>query len=344
MSVMESKCSKAIRRLKLFIETSRCIVVTFTTLTALTALAAMALFIPCLVSCDFNGALFSGTTGNPFVENSYDFPLDGSEDPSFVIVSDVHLGREGNDHGTKRYDSKFLSFLKNGAGRWSAMLSLGDFIDEDNVGQQAECGFLDSFVPYCSNRFIGVVGNHETHVSSMEAWEDSLHSSGGIDVFMKRMAVYRFGDVSIYVLDNAKRTFGYMQLDYLEEALERDDSAVKIVLAHENVFTGRKLDQSLVVFGNFSATETARFSRILRDNDVSLVLTGHTHNGGVVYSYGDGCHEMNLASYHGYDGLMDMEGNGSWYVLSIDRASREIVVTTYDAPTAKAVAKDRFGY
>ena len=301
------------------------------------------------VSCEFNGDLFRGVEGNPFLENAYDIELRaGEETPRFVVVTDVHLGRESNDDGTRRYDGAFKTFLESETGHRSALVSLGDFVDEANIGRASSAGFVRTFAPYCSGRYIGVIGNHETHVSSMEDWESSIPMQGGVEVYTKRMAVYRFEDVSLYVMDNAKRIFGSMQLDYLEAALEKDSNPVKIVLAHENVFTGRKLDQSLVVFGNCSATEIARFSRILRENGVSLVLTGHTHNGGIVYSYGEGrgggCYEMNLAAYHGYESSFDLEGKGNWYVVGVDGASREIVVETYAAATALKVSENRFGY
>lgn len=307
------------------------------------------LLLAAVVSCDFNGDLFNGMDGNPFLVNAYDLELGaGEETPRFVVVTDVHLGRESNDDGTRRYDGAFKTFLESEIGHCSALVSLGDFVDEANIGRASSAGFVRTFAPYCSGRYIGVIGNHETHVSSMEDWESSIPMQGGVEVYTKRMAVYRFEDVSLYVMDNAKRIFGSMQLDYLEAALEKDSNPVKIVLAHENVFTGRKLDQSLVVFGNCSATEMARFSRILRENGVSLVLTGHTHNGGIVYSYGEGrgggCYEMNLAAYHGYESSFDLEGKGNWYVVGVDGASREIVVETYAAATALKVSENRFGY
>ena len=308
-----------------------------------------AMFLVAAVSCDFDGDLFRGVDGNPFMENAYDFACDeAGVNPSFVVVTDVHIGREFNDDGTRRYDGTFKTFLESKTGHCSALVSLGDFVDEATVGRSSANGFVRTFAPYCSDRFIGVIGNHETHVSSMEDWESSIPVSEGLEIYTKRMALYRFGNVSLYVMDNAKRLFGNTQLDYLEEALENDSNPVKIVLAHENVFTGRKPDQSLVVFGNCSATEMARFSKILCDNGVALVLTGHTHNGGVVYSYGGGrdggCYEMNLAAYHGYESSLDLEGKGNWYVVGIDRSSREVVVETYAASTALKVAENRFGY
>lgn len=311
--------------------------------------SCVVLLLVAAVSCEFNGDLFRGVEGNPFLENAYDLELRaGEETPRFVVVTDVHLGREYNDDGTRRYDDAFKKFLGSEMGHRSALISLGDFIDESNADRVSSVGFVRTFAPYCSDRYIGVIGNHETHVSSMEDWESSIPMQGGVEVYTKRMAVYRFGDVSLYVMDNAKRIFGSMQLDYLEAALEKDSNPVKIVLAHENVFTGRKLDQSLVVFGNCSATEIARFSKILSENGVSLVLTGHTHNGGIVYSYGEGrgggCYEMNLAAYHGYESSFDLEGKGNWYVVGVDGASREIVVETYAAATALKVSENRFGY
>lgn len=303
------------------------------------------LLLAAAVSCDFNGDLFKGVDGNPFRTNAYDLELGaGEKSPRFIVVTDVHLGRESNDGGAKRYDDAFKKFLGSEMGHRSALISLGDFIDESNVGRASSVGFVRTFAPYCSGRYIGVIGNHETHVCSMEAWETSVPAIAGVEVYTKRMSVYRFGEVSLYVTNNAKRIFGSTQLDYLEEALKKDSNPVKIVLAHENVFTGRKFDQSLVVFGNCSATEMARFSKILRENGVTLVLTGHTHNGGIVYSYGGGCYEMNLAAYHGYESSFDLEGKGNWYVVSIDRSSRKIVVETYAAMTARKVAENRFGY
>lgn len=307
--------------------------------------SCVVLLLVAAVSCEFNGDLFRGVEGNPFLENAYDIELRaGEETPRFVVVTDVHLGRESNDDGTRRYDGAFKTFLESETGHRSALVSLGDFVDEANVGKSSSAGFVRTFAPYCSGRYIGVIGNHETHVSSMEDWESSIPASEGLEVYTKRMAVYRFGEVSLYVTNNAKRIFGNTQLEYLEEALEKDSNPVKIVLAHENIFTGRKLDQSLVVFGNCSATEMARFSKILRENGVSLVLTGHTHNGGIVYDYGGGCYEMNLAAYHGYESSFDLEGKGNWYVVGIDSPSREIVVETYAAATAMKVAENRFGY
>ncbi len=308
----------------------------------LLALTLLALVFLLITSCDFNSALFANTTGNPFLQNTYAL---GSLQ-NLVIVTDVHIGREHHERGITRYDNTFKSFLANTSQptTYSALISIGDLVDESNSDISVALTFIKRFAPYCSNRFISVIGNHETHTQSMSDWENSFPTTEDINSYFKRMAVYKFENVSIYVMDNAKRLFGYTQLNYLEEAISKDTNEVKIVLAHENVMTGNKLDQSLILFGNPSVTEMARFAKILENNGVSLVLTGHTHNGDIIYRYGNKCFEMNLAAYHAKETALNLEGKGSWYTLSIDQDSKEIVVKTYLAKTGEQIEEHRFSY
>ncbi len=308
----------------------------------LPALTLLALVFLLTTSCDFNSALFANTTGNPFLQNTYTL---GSLQ-NLVIVTDVHIGREYHERGITRYDNTFESFLANTSqpSTYSALISIGDLVDESNSDISVALIFIKRFAPYCSNRFISVIGNHETHTHSMLDWENSFPTTEDINSYFKRMAVYKFENVSIYVMDNAKRLFGYTQLNYLEEALSKDTNEVKIVLAHENVMTENKLDQSLILFGNPSVTEMARFAKILENNGVSLVLTGHTHNGDIIYRYGNKCFEMNLAAYHAKETALNLEGKGNWYTLSIDQDSKEIVVKTYLAKTGEPIEEHRFNY
>lgn len=305
----------------------------------------LALVFLLLTSCDFNSAIFTNITGNPFLQNTYEL---GSLQ-NLVILTDVHIGREHHESSITRYDSTFETFLANTfqPATYSALISIGDLVDESNSDISVALTFIKRFAPYCSNRFISVIGNHETHTNSMSAWENSFpatEATEDIKNYFKRMAVYKFDNVSIYVMDNAKRLFGYAQLHYLEEALTNDTNEVKIILAHENVMTGNKLDQSLIVFGNPSVTEMACFAKILENNSVSLVLTGHTHNGNAIYKYGNKCFEMNLAAYHAKETALNLEGKGNWYTLSIDQDSKVIVVKTYQAKTGELTEEHQFNY
>lgn len=308
-----------------------------------------------LISCDYNNDVINNATENPFMD-FYDL---GSleESQELVIVSDVHLGREEYDDGVFRYDDEFEAFLTKNETKdetetktktsFAALISLGDMLDESSKEKEFAYNFIEKFAKHCSNKFISIIGNHETHVYSVAQWESTFTGQIlGVDSYAKAMAVYKFDDVSIYVLNNSKRMFGYTQLDYLEQALKKDKNSIKIVLAHENIMTGGKLDQSLIAFGNNSIPEIMRFSKIMEDNSVCLVLTGHTHNGQALYKYKNKCHEMNLAAYHARitNGPINFEGQGNWYTLSIDRNSKEVVVKTYFAKTGEFVTENRFSY
>lgn len=296
-----------------------------------------------LFSCDFNSNLFINTTGNPFLQNTYDNLGNMQE---LVIVTDVHIGRENHSSGITRYDDVFETFLKSSeVGSKSALISLGDLVDKSKTDIPDSLNFIKKFAHYCSNTFVGVIGNHETHETSMANWEDTFSTTlEDIKSYSHRMAVYKFNNVSIYVLDNAKRILGQTQLNYLEEAMKQDTNPVKIVLSHENIMTGNKLDQSLFMFGNPSVTELTHFTKILEENGVSLVLTGHTHNGNFIYKYGENCYEMNLAAYHAKESTLNLESKGYWYTLSIDESSQEIVVKTYLAKTGEITDEHRFSY
>ncbi len=308
----------------------------------LLAIALLALAFLLLTSCDFNSAIFANITGNPFLQNTYEL---GSLQ-NLVIVTDVHIGRETHESGITRYDNTFETFLANTfkTSTYSALISIGDLVDESNTDISESSNFIKRFAPYCSNRFISIIGNHETHTNSMSAWENSLLKAENLKSYFKRMAVYKFDNVSIYVMNNAKRLFGYSQLNYLEEALSKDTNEVKIIMTHENVMTGNKLDQSLILFGNPSVTEMARFAKILENNGVSLVVTGHTHNGDFIYKYGNKCFEMNLAAYHAKETALNIEGKGNWYTLSLNESSKKIIVRTYLAKTGALTKEHQFSY
>ncbi len=308
----------------------------------LLAIALLALAFLLLTSCDFNSAIFANITGNPFLQNTYE--LDSLQ--NLVIITDVHIGRETHESGITRYDNTFETFLANTfkTSTYSALISIGDLVDESNTDISESSNFIKRFAPYCSNRFISIIGNHETHTNSMSSWENSFPETEDLKSYFKRMAVYKFDNVSIYVMNNAKRLFGYSQLNYLEEALSKDTNEVKIIMTHENVMTGNKLDQSLILFGNPSATEMARFAKILENNGVSLVLTGHTHNGDFIYKYGNKCFEMNLAAYHAKETALNIEGKGNWYTLSLNESSKKIIVRTYLAKTGALAKEHQFSY
>lgn len=301
-----------------------------------------------LVSCDLEDAFFKTSQENPFLKNVYNISTTEALDSlEFAVVADVHLDREKKDSGVTRYDDNFEVFLmeytdKNGD--FTALLSLGDLVDEQYPVNEHVNSFINRFAKYCSKLFITMVGNHDLHVANSTQWENSTPDTPNITYYAKRMCTIKCGEVSIYITNNAKRLFGSQQLEYLEEALKKDKNKIKIVLAHENVMSGGNLDQSLILFGNPDIYERANFARIMEENNVSLVFTAHTHKGNAIYKYKEKTYEMNLCAYHARETALDLESNGNWYTLSFDTTNKELVIKTYAATTKEQISENRFAY
>lgn len=300
-------------------------------------------------SCSLNDVLYdrvlASSKENPFLNNVYTIlESDATDKLEFALVTDVHLQREEHVSGIKRYDDNFESFLSEKEGGYTALLSLGDLVDEQYPINDKVSSFISRFSKYCSNLFIATVGNHDLHIATPTQWENSSPDIPVVTYFAKRMGVVKCGEVSIYITDNAKRIFGHQQLEYLEEALKKDTNKIKIVLAHENVMSGGVIDQSLILYGNADIYERSNFARILEENNVSLVLSGHTHKGNAIYKFNKRTYEMNLCAYHGRDMDIELESKGNWYTISFDTSTKEIVIKNFLASTKAQIAESRFSY
>ena len=304
-----------------------------------------------LTACNLEDAFYKTSltnNENPFLTNVYTIDATTTtNETEFAIVTDVHLGRELKYDGIKRYDDNFETFLSDYAktnGDFVALLSLGDLVDEQEPVNATVNSFIQRFSKYCSNRFIEMIGNHDTHVVSSQEWENSNPNLPGITYYAKRMCTIKCGEISIYITNNSRRLFGAQQLQYLEEALKQDPNEIKIVLAHEVVMSGGAADQTLILFGDPDIYERSNFARIMEENNVALVLTGHTHKGDVTYKYKEKTYEMNLCAYHAREMALDLESKGNWYTLSFDTANKKIVIKTYLASTSEQIKVDEFSY
>lgn len=78
-------------------------------------------------------------------------------------------------------------------------------LDESSQEKEISYKFIEKFAKYCSNKFISIIGNHETHIYSVSQWENTFTKKiASVDSYSKAMAVYKFNDVSIYALNNSK--------------------------------------------------------------------------------------------------------------------------------------------
>ena len=304
-----------------------------------------------LTACNLEDAFYKTSLTNdenPFLSNVYTIETAATtSETEFAIITDVHLGRELKYDGIKRYDDNFEAFLSNhvqSKGAFTALLSLGDLVDEQEPVNATVNSFIQRFSKYCSNRFIEMIGNHDSHVVSSQEWENSNPNLPGITYYAKRMCTIKCGEISIYITNNSRRLFGAQQLQYLEEALKQDTNKIKIVLAHEVVMSGGAADQTLILFGDPDIYERSNFARIMEENNVALVLSGHTHKGAVTYKYKEKTYEMNLCAYHAREMALDLESKGNWYTLSFDTENRKIVIKEYLAATKEQICEESFAY
>ena len=257
---------------------------------------------------------------------------------TFPFVTDVHLRRE-NEHGNiTHYHEEFKAFLHNGG--FPFVVCLGDLMDNGSFFQDTQAtDYIREVGNLANGNFIYTVGNHDLHSESRKSfsrlWSDRYGE--GESATMKHFV---YGDLSIYMLDNASRTFGADQLGYLESALKADTRPYRILIAHENVFTGGVFDQTLAIFGAHMR-EANRLARIAAENGVSLILTGHHHKGDITYQM-KGFAEYNAAAAHRHDTFMDLESRGYWYTVEIDPDAGEIRLAMYLAETGERVGTRSF--
>ena len=252
----------------------------------------------------------------------------------FPIVTDVHAGR--SDSGSHLFTEPFLAFLE--AGDYPFLVDLGDLLDDDEFDNRTAISFYAETASRANGNHILCIGNHELHQESAEEFDKFL-SSFGPERETARMGRYVFGPLSIYKLDNSVGAFGREQLDYLEKALEADESPYKIFIAHVNMATGGTPDHSLILTGMTDQREVHRVMRLMDEHDVPVIITGHHHKGNIEYHFTKHTGELNAAAFHRRDTAIDMESRGYFYLFELNTINGDISIHQYDAETGAETGK-----
>lgn len=105
----------------------------------------------------------------------------------------------------------------------------------------------------------------------MDTYDTGAYGKNYIeDVFPTTFYRIKFRNISYYFLDSADGTFGYKQLNSLEN-LFISDSNKKIICTHYPLYA----DTLYYRLSNYK--EKAHLINLLSNNDVILYLSGHTH-------------------------------------------------------------------
>lgn len=266
-----------------------------------------------LASCDiyFVDDIFSNYRSNPFLV-SHEFQTEG-DTIRFLVFSDAHIGKKG----TVDHSGTIVDLAQRGD--FDAVISIGDTIENGDIDDPALISFFSNLAS-SSTVFIQILGNHELHGGvDSAAWQD-LFSTLGIHGPVGR---YTFSDqLSLYALDSSKRIFSKRQLDWLEEALEEDDSKYRILLSHVDTTSGEDFDKSLIfVLGQADLQERERLFGMMADHGVGLMLTGHRHIGGGLVTH-RGFYEYNVPALVEEDAFLeDLGSRGEYCIITIDLSS-----------------------
>lgn len=302
-----------------------------------------------LASCSapvFNPFQF---TSNPFLEKYWisDETITTGDTISFSVTTDNHFDRADSTW----YNENYYSFLKSK--NYPFAISLGDITDTgvftENALSFAETvkSLTTATNPITKEKgfFTTCVGNHDRHSVDSTRWDTE-------DEKYKTARCYYYGKttdektkderplLAIYKLDNSYDCITDRQFRYFEEALKKETARYRMIIIHENVSTGNTPGPTLVLFG-LSSAETNRLYRIMSENNVGLILSGHNHIGNVEYHLNDTLGELNMAAYHRKkNAFLNMESPGYFYDFTLNTETGDVVIKGYLAETTKdATAK-----
>ncbi len=276
-------------------------------------------------------------TTNPFLkENWISEETIMDKTVSFSVTTDNHFDRADSEW----YNEEYYSFLDSR--KYPFAISLGDITDTGVMVENAR-SFAEEVKERTTLKFFTTcVGNHDRHTVS-DVWDS------GEDEMFTTAGRYYYGKTSdgrpllaIYKLDNSYDCITDREFEYFEEALKEETALYRMIIIHENVSTGNTLGPTLVLFG-LSSAETNRLYRIMSQNNVGLILSGHNHIGNVEYHFSETLGELNLAAYHKKkNAVLNMESPGYFYDFTLDTETGDVTISGYlakyttDYKTAKA--------
>ncbi len=180
------------------------------------------------------------------------------------------------------------------------------------------------------------IGNHDRHTLA-DIWDSTkggnTYSTAGCYYYGKTTSGKPL--LAIYKLDTSSDCISAKQFEHLEEALSAETAVYRIIITHENVSIGNKLNPTMVIFG-LSSEEGNKLYKIMAKYNVGLILDGHNHSGNAVYKLNDKLGEMNLAAYmRRITKPIQTESYGYWYDFTLDLSTGEAVITGYLAKTGE---------
>ncbi|MCK9170608.1 MAG: metallophosphoesterase [Treponema sp.] len=212
-----------------------------------------------------------------------------------AVITDVHFGADKS----RNVDNAFLSWLDGLYGTSDFpkfVLCLGDVAEHGYKNEMNDYNaFCDKIREYNIEVF-SVLGNHDLYNSGWQYWKN---------IVRPETSFYHFktNNFSWYFLDTGNGTLGSHQYSVLIDALE-SDSAPKVVCMHYPLYA-----QGHFYYCLQDSIERNLLIAYFADNNVKLVLVGHTHQ----YNYTD----MGFIEYN-VPGFLE---KGQWALVKVDESA-----------------------
>lgn len=282
------------------------------------------------LSCDTESSIFGTYKKNPFIDK-VELNKDNTDDNviQFSMITDVHIGKDKTSTSVWPLIpllEKYKEYLDNNTdNNVEFILNLGDLLD--NGYEDAK--YMDESMPYFNDvPFIYTMGNHDRSNTLFENVDFSKYPN----IYPQTMQCYTYTasngkSLSIYKLENSRRTYTKQQLKWLEEALILDDSDYKVFIGHIPLVAYIDNTNS-TSFAISDIAERNEITRLMKEYGVNVTFAGHHHKGKFHTIFTETTSEVVLSSFHKSD-RKAVPTIGHFYDCIFDFESGELEVQAY---------------
>ena len=285
-------------------------------------------------SCDLSmlqildGEKASEDTNTFIITNAFEKPASFT----LLLTSDQHFSRF--DSGVYYETEAFLAWVKQYQAETSTaefilthMIGLGDITDNSSPEEFKQfVDFKNKLTLEGITTYV-VKGNHDIRpgTNCIADWKTYVGQ------YSYQAFAYR--GISFYLLNTANRTAGRIQMQELQEAVKQDKRP-KLFFSHMPLYGKPSLLYTVLC----DTQERENLIHLLVENKGMLFLSGHHHQGDLLYSFRATTSEFTLGSFHGRDSFFE-KIKPRWYLLYFCAEERTLSITRYQVESDKKITE-----
>ena len=259
------------------------------------------------------------------------------ENPSsftLLLTSDQHFSR--TDSGVHYETEAFLAWVKqyqvdhatsDAEFKLTHMISLGDITDNSRSDEFKQFADFKNRLTLEGITTYAVKGNHDIRPGTACIADWKTYTAQ----YSYQALAYK--GVSFYLLNTANRTVGRIQMKELQEAVVQDKRP-KLFFSHMPLYGKPSLLYTVLC----DTQEREDIITLMVENKGMLYLSGHHHQGDVLYSFRSTTSEFILGAFHGRDAFME-QIKPRWYLLHYSTEDKEITITRYQVESDSRITE-----